>query len=104
MDIVNLISHLFTLLLGKVRHLFPTKIIICMNWNDQLLLSYCRFFFNRYFSNSVGSFVGDGGGADGDDGLDMLYVLGSNALGSNGGGLDNDGLDSVESDKNGLVQ
>ena len=46
----------------------------------------------------MGSDTGDddGGGADGDDALDMLYVLGSNALGSNGG------LDSGESDNNGL--
>jgi len=44
----------------------------------------------------VGSYAGDGGGADVDDVLDMLYVLGSNALGSNGG------LDNGELDKNGL--
>lgn len=43
----------------------------------------------------MGLDAGDGGGADVDDGLDMLYALGSNALGSNGG------LDSGESDKNG---
>lgn len=54
----------------------------------------------------MGSYVGDGdgGGADGDDVLGMLYVLGSNALGSNGGGLDSDGMDGVESDRNGLEQ
>lgn len=53
------------------------------------------FLFYKFISNSVGLDAGDGGGADVDDGLDMLYALGSNALGSNGG------LDSGESDKNG---
>lgn len=45
----------------------------------------------------MGSDAGDGGGggAGGDNVLDMLYVLGSNALGSNGG------LDSGELDKMG---
>lgn len=46
----------------------------------------------------MGSDSGGGGGADGDDVMDMLYGLGSNALGSNGG------LDSDESDKHGLEQ
>ncbi len=43
---------------------------------------------------------GDGGGADGDDVLDMLYGLGSNALG-NKDGSGSDGLDVLyESDNN----
>lgn len=41
----------------------------------------------------MGSDIDGGGGADGDDVLDMLYVLGSNALGSNDA-LDNDGSDN----------
>ncbi len=54
------------------------------------------FIFYIHISNSVGSDSGGGDGAGGDDVMDMLYVLGNNALGSN------DALDNDESDNNEL--
>lgn len=58
------------------------------------------FILYSQISNSVGSDSGGGGGADGDDVMDMLYVLGNNALGSNDA-LDNDGSDNNELEKPG---
>ncbi|WP_427110517.1 hypothetical protein [Lysinibacillus xylanilyticus] len=58
------------------------------------------FIFYSHISNSVGSDCGGGDGAGGAGGVDMLYVLGNNALGSNDA-LDNDGSDNNELEKPG---